>query len=54
MQNYKNGYHKGRSFALASHPLNPNVVALTIRLGFWGPLYYNHTKGPLEKSISNY
>ena len=22
--------------------LNPNVRALIIRTGFWGPLYYNH------------
>ena len=24
--------------------LNPNVGALIIRIGFWGPLYHNYNK----------
>ena len=23
-----------------------NIGALTIRIGFWGPFYYNYDKGP--------
>ena len=32
---------------------NPNIGALIIRTGFWGPLYYNHNKEP-QNSIGNY
>ena len=28
--------------------------ALIIRIGFWGPLYYNHNKEPPPNSIGNY
>ena len=30
-----------------------NVGALIIRIGFWGPLYYNYDKEP-QNSIGNY
>ena len=28
--------------------------ALKMRIGFWGPLYYNHNKEPPQNSIGNY
>ena len=28
-----------------------NIVALIIRIGFWGPLYYNYNKEPTQNSI---
>ena len=31
-----------------------NVGALTVRIGLWGILYYNHNKVPLNISIGNY
>ena len=28
--------------------LNPTITALIIRIAFWGPLYYNYNKEPLN------
>ena len=30
------------------------IGASIIRIGFWGPLYYNYSKDPRKNSISNY
>ena len=31
-----------------------DIGALIIRIGFWGPLYYNYSKEPPKHSIGNY
>ena len=36
-----------------SQPCGSNLGALLFRIGFWGPLYYNHNKEP-PKPYSNY
>ena len=38
------------------HPrsLHPNIGALIIRIGCWGPLCYSYTKEPPQNSIGNY
>ena len=31
-----------------------NIGALIIRMGFWGPLYYNYNREPPQNSVGNY
>ena len=31
-----------------------NIGVLMVRIGFWGPLYYNYNKEPPKNSIANY
>ena len=43
-----------QSSSAARKNTEANVGALIIRIGFWGPLYYNYNKEPSQNSIDNY
>ena len=42
----------GRTF-MGHLVLKASIGALLIRIGFWGPLYYNYTREPPQNSIGN-
>ena len=48
---------QGRDEKLAGNYLSraqTNKAALIIRIGFWGPLYYNYNEEPPKNSIGNH
>ena len=49
------GRHLGepKHYARAPRPRTANAGALTIRIGFWGPLYYSYNKEPQNSIVAN-